>query len=67
MLGMDTRWQPGQHVIWIHTGFADFGYAERVPAIVIRVTPKRVVIEVRKRDGQLARHPVSPVHLQSPD
>jgi hypothetical protein len=67
MLSMDPRWKPGQQVIWIHTRGGGFGYAERVPAIVIRITPQRVVIEVRERDGQLARHNVSPVHLQSAD
>ena len=61
---MGQRWKPGQQIVWIRVARGP-GYVERVPGVVIRVTPRRVVIEVRERDGQLARHNVSPVHLQS--
>jgi hypothetical protein len=61
-------WKPGQQIVWIRvTHGRGFGFAERVPGVVVRVTPKRVVIEVRKPDGQVARHRVAPRRLQVAD
>jgi hypothetical protein len=65
---MDSVWKPGQQIVWIRvTRGHGFGFAERVSGIVIRLTLKRVEIEVRERDGQLAHHKVSPGRLQAAD
>ena len=63
---MDSVWEPGQQIVWIRVTHGH-DYAERVPGIVVRVTLKRVEIEVRERDGQLARHKVTPKRLQAAD
>jgi hypothetical protein len=66
MYAMAPLWKPGQQVIWIRTGGGQ-GYAERVPATVVRVTLRRVEIEVRTLAGQVVRHRVTPEHLQAAD
>ena len=59
-------WKPGQQIVWIRTT-RSYDFVERVPGIVVRITLKRVEIEVRERDGQVVRHTVSPERLQTAD
>ena len=63
---MDSVWEPGQQIVWIRTT-RSHDFVERVPGIVVRITLKRVEIEVRERDGQVVRHTVSPERLQTAD
>ncbi len=65
---MDTVcvWEPGQQIVWIRTT-RGHGFVRRVPGIVVRVTFKRVEIEVRERDGQVVRHKVTAPRLQTAD
>ena len=43
--------EPGQRVTWVHEMRGGYGYTERIPAEVVRVTAKRVTIRVRLQSG----------------
>lgn len=41
----------GGQVWWTHRPRGGYGWTELVPAVVVRLTRKRVVIRAQKRDG----------------
>ena len=54
---MESEFAPGQRIIWRHELRGGYGYIERIPGEVVRVTAKRVVIRV----GRHYRHGIEPV------
>lgn len=43
--------KPGDRVIWHHEMRGGYGYTERIPAEVVRLTAQRVTIRVSRKDG----------------
>jgi hypothetical protein len=43
-------WGPGNRVNWRYEARGGYGYSQRVAAIVRKVGPKRITIEVAERD-----------------
>ena len=57
---------PGQRVAWVSREPGDGqGYAWRIPCVVVKATPKRVQIEVRKTSGEAVRRWVLPQNLEA--
>ena len=49
--GLCTGFSTGQRVTWLHRPRGGYGYSQAIPAVVVRVTSCRVVIEVPTRAG----------------
>lgn len=64
---MDIRdcWR-GLHVIWSHVPRGGYGFEHRIPAYILRVTAKRVVIEL-EGPSPAKRVTVSPNSLRAWD
>jgi hypothetical protein len=54
----------GMHVSWIHNPRGGYGFATPVDAIVLKVCPRRVRIEVLLRDGRHVERTVCPSSLR---
>ncbi len=54
----------GQEITWIHQMRGGYGYAQPVPAAVVKATPKRVTIDALRKDGSTARRSVKPESLR---
>ena len=54
--------QVGNQVLWEHT-VGGWQWVVRTPATVVKVTVKRVVIEVVKTDGKVVQRTVKPEKL----
>ena len=61
---MAEAFAPGQPVTWLHEMRGGYGYVERIPAEVVRTTTARVLIQARKKSGELAQRWVRPEHLR---
>ena len=59
---------PGQRIVWVSRELCGGqGYAWRIPGVVVKATPKRVQIEVRKTSGEAVRRWVMPQNLEAAD
>ena len=62
-----SEFAPGQRVIWRHELRGGYGYIERIPGEVVRVTAKRVIIRVGRHLNpyaiELVERSVRPEHL----
>ena len=56
---------PGQRIVWLHEYRGGYGYVHRIPGVVVKATPKRVQIEVRKTSGEAVRRWVLPQNLEA--
>jgi hypothetical protein len=57
-------WQPGDQATWLHEPRGGYGYVIPVNAVVVRVGPKRVLIEVARVNGDLVQRWVTPDRLR---
>lgn len=57
------RFKPGDRAIWNHVPRGGYGYIEPIPVVVVRVTAKRVTIEVPLARGGTKRVSVHPMSL----
>ena len=65
-IGLDpATLSPGDRVIYLHTDRGGYGFVARVPAIVVRVRPKRVIVRVATRDGSERTIPVLALNLRA--
>jgi hypothetical protein len=55
---------PGQEVYWWHATRGGYGFAWRVPAVVVRVGPKKVTIDAALERGGVKRVAVMPESLR---
>ena len=57
-------WMPGQQVEWLYECRGGYGYRYWVPAVVVRVTVKRVTVIAQLRDGGSRQVSVKPDRLR---
>ena len=66
MTGRPPPFAPGQRIVWVPRELrGGQGYAWRIPGMVVKATPKRVQIEVRKTSGEAVRRWVLPQNLEA--
>lgn len=60
----DTTFRPGQSVEWLHEPRGGYGYRWWIPATVVSVGPKRVIIDAKLSTGGTKRVSVNPEKLR---
>jgi hypothetical protein len=55
----------GQAVTWLHEPRGGYGYTIPIDGVVVKVTDKRVQIEVRKMNGERVKRWVTPDRLRA--
>lgn len=54
----------GARVTWLHAPRGGYGYTVAIPAKVVGLGPKRVTIEVKSRNGRMAKRVVCATSLR---
>lgn len=64
----EAAFRVGDLVIWRHEMRGGYGYVERIPGKVVRVTPKRVIIRVERQRGtytsEMVERSVKPEYVE---
>jgi hypothetical protein len=54
----------GDEMVWKHQFRGDYGYVERIACRVVAIGRRRVVIEVKTKDGQTVQRLVKAENLE---
>jgi hypothetical protein len=63
-IGKVMTFLPHDPVIWTRISSGGYGFGESIPAVVVKVGPTLVTIEVPMKTGEIKRVSVRPVHLK---
>jgi hypothetical protein len=64
-LAHSLNFEVGQKVIWLYKARPDSADVQKIPAEVVRLSPKQVQIKVRKNNDEFVNRWVNPNKLES--
>ncbi|MBD2165969.1 hypothetical protein H6G64_23350 [Calothrix sp. FACHB-156] len=59
------HFEVGQKVIWLYKSRPDSAEVQKIPAEVVKLSPKQVQIQVRKKNSEVINRWVNPNRLES--
>lgn len=63
-LPLANNFEVGQKVIWLYKNRPDSADVQKIPAEVVKLSPKQVQIKVRKNNNEFINRWVSPTRLE---